>query len=168
MKENSTHSLNIPPEIYEALNHISACVGLSAEHLAEGVLSRYVKRSKANEWAARENRKFQREAMHVPAILSFWDEAEKVSFYKIAWIQDLSLSGIRLVMERKERLFRECASQEPPQEFDILFSLAGGDEHMAYRCHGARFVEMEDNVCIAAEFVHSYNNAHLILQRYFM
>ncbi|WP_029897897.1 PilZ domain-containing protein [Desulfohalovibrio reitneri] len=168
MKKETPRIVYVQPEIYEALKTISSSVGLSPEHLAEGILSRYVHRAQATMLASNEKRKFHREKMGIPAIISLPGEEKNVYKYKYAQIQDISLGGVCLSLEAPHQVPEKPQEVKEGTKFDLLFSLASKDEQLAFRCQSARCELSEHRIYIGAQFMQAFNESHLVMQRYLM
>jgi hypothetical protein len=157
-------NLVIPEDLLESLGELSQKEGLTVQQLAEKVLHVHVAQSSLMTRMTTDRRRFQRKSLHNPAVVCF--DLEEVSFYKTATMLDLSLSGACLHMEKAWFLAKIPPRMHVPLRFDLLFDLPGVETSLAFGCQGTRHIEVGDEVYFGAEFVHSFHESHLHLQRY--
>lgn len=168
MRIKKRRNVSIPDELFGALRSLSSSVGISANDLAEEVLTNYAERMHAAIEAGRERRSSQRARLDIPAVMVFHSRDEKTSFYKVVKIIDVSLSGVCLRVSKGSSLTDHPVRPERDFTFDIMFSLPEIGKEVAYRCEEVRRVGVDDAVYFSAQFIGDYHGSHDVMQRFLM
>lgn len=162
MKKEITIGFRTDKEIRNALEKIAGEKRLSVSAVIESILYERMKELKALQGLARDQRKFARKPVSLPAFIM--NTKSNAQHFQTGKVLDISLGGMRLSIPQGLNL--EVSTDNGSNQFRIVFTLPEATRPINVTCQSKRVYEYGENIHIGAAFVDSDFSSYQTLQKY--
>lgn len=147
--------ITLSGDLERELHEQAKASGIALPVMVDQVLRQFVQQQKPGDPAKEERRAACRRKISVPAVVHTLAQDGRTGRYRVAQLQDISVTGIGLRFESTEREhFKEG------REFEVLFQLGDHSSPLRMACKACRKVLDEAGVVIGAVFKESLPDLH--------